>query len=104
MSPALAHALTRLHSARWRSRYGTEFEALLVEFEPSPSIIADVIGSAAGSRRMVLSLAFAIAAAVTLVFTTYHNGTQVTTAIQVHVPSCAAYSSLPKRSHKCSLG
>ena len=33
MNPALAHLLVRLYPRRWRERYGSEFEALLLDGE-----------------------------------------------------------------------
>jgi hypothetical protein len=103
MSPALARLLTQLHSARWRARYGNEFEALLIDLAPAPLAIADAVGSAISTRRPAISIAVTVAIAATFIFATHH-ASRVTAVVQVHMPACAAYSSIPRRSHQCSLG
>jgi hypothetical protein len=64
----LAALLTAAHAPAWRCRYGGEFEALLVELPPHPAVVADALGSAAGTHRRALAFAGGVALAVLLVF------------------------------------
>jgi hypothetical protein len=52
MEARVARVLSSMHSADWKSRYGDEFEALLVDLPASPAVIADVAGSIVASRRV----------------------------------------------------
>lgn len=67
MNARLAELLTAAHAPAWRSRYGGEFQALLVELPPHPAVVADALGSAAGTHGRALAFAGGAAIALLLV-------------------------------------
>jgi spore maturation protein SpmA len=64
MRAELARRLASLHAPEWRARYGSEFEALLMDLPPSPFNLADVAASIVASRRRSVVLAFGLVAAL----------------------------------------
>jgi hypothetical protein len=62
MEARVARVLAQMHSADWKSRYGDEFEALLVDLPASPALIADVAGSIVASRRRPVLLGLGVLA------------------------------------------
>jgi hypothetical protein len=108
MRPRVAHALTCLHSQRWKARYGNEFEALLVELPASPATIVDVAGSIAASRpaALVLGLGIVVAAFTMVVSATTHEATATVSLAHLtsRVPSaCVRVSYIPK-TRQCGIG
>lgn len=53
-----------MHAPEWRARYGSEFEALLIDLPASPANLADVAGSILVSRRSSLVFGLTLVAAV----------------------------------------
>jgi hypothetical protein len=53
-----------MHAPKWRARYGTEFEALLMDLPASPANLADVAGSILVSRKSSLAFGLSLIAAV----------------------------------------
>lgn len=66
MRAPLARTLASLHAPEWRARYGSEFEALLVDLPASPFNLADVAASIVASRRRSLIFAAGLTAALFL--------------------------------------
>lgn len=53
-----------MHAPEWRARYGSEFEALLIDLPASPANLADVAGSILVSRRSSLVIGLSLVAAL----------------------------------------
>lgn len=103
MRPAIARALTHLHSHAWRVRYGDEFEALLLDLPCTPRIVCNSLESAIVSQggRIAIAAAFTIAIAATLALLgssqAQHTSLMATRAPVHDAPPCAVYSSVNRR-------
>ncbi len=67
MNARLAELLTAAHGPAWRRRYGSEFQALLLELPAHPRVVVDALGSAAGTRTGEFAFAGGVAIALLLV-------------------------------------
>jgi hypothetical protein len=110
VKPALARIFTGLHSSQWKTRYGGEFEALLVDVPATPGVIVDVVRSALRSQRRVVAAGlFAAIALAAFSFgvrsSTPHANVVADNIAVPGVSHCASYSSIPDKAHgKCALG
>lgn len=99
-----------MHSPQWRSRYGAEFEALLVDLPASPANLADVAGSIVASRRGSLAFALGILlVALTMAIVLAKHGSPTTAWVWQHPvagtrTACAIFTKHFRRVKPCSLG
>jgi TctA family transporter len=94
--PQAAQILTRIHSHRWRARYGDEFEALLLELPCTPHVVWNSLESAWASQRgLALALCAGAITAALLLFTSgpHHRHTVVAVHVPVKQHLCDNYAS-----------
>lgn len=106
----MARALASMHSPQWRSRYGAEFEALLVDLPASPANLADVAASIVASRRNPLAFALGLLiVTLTLAIVLAKHGSPATAWISRHPTAgartaCAIFTKHFRRVKPCALG
>lgn len=99
-----------MHSPQWRSRYGAEFEALLVDLPASPANLADVARSIVASRRGPLAFALGILlVALTMAIVLAKHGSPTTAWVWQYPAAgtrtaCATFTKHFRRVKPCALG
>jgi hypothetical protein len=89
MKPSLARLLIRAYPRAWRRRYGTEYSALLEDVPPTPSTIADAVGTGIALRAKAVSSSLLTSGgpAVTIDLGGWHARTFALLAILVALPT-----------------
>lgn len=100
MTARVARVLTRLYSSSWRTRYGSEFEAMLQTFPATPRVVIDMLPGALWSWRntpaMTVFVALALVVAASVL---WHHTNTLGVAAKPHMrgvvvaSACRSYSS-----------
>jgi hypothetical protein len=104
-----ARTLASLHAPEWRERYGSEFEALLIDLPASPLNLADVAASIVLSRRRAFLVAAGMTAAMAITLLVFAKfAAPAGLALSRHLGQPAACVRVANRPHKmrtpCELG
>ena len=116
MNAILARTFARMHSKKWRTHYGDEFEALLLDSPASLTVVLDIAQSICSSRPREVN---ATVAAVTVallasVAAPYRHAPDATPSVQRAIATpvavrtsspCRTYSSVARsefvQQHRC---
>jgi hypothetical protein len=110
MRARIARALASMHSPQWRSRYGAEFEALLVDLPATPANLADVVRSIVASRRTPLAFMLGmLLVTLTMAVVLAKHGLPATAWVSQHPTAgtrtaCAIFTKHFRRIKPCALG
>jgi hypothetical protein len=110
MRARMARVLASMHSPQWRSRYGAEFEALLVDLPASPANLADVAGSIVASRRSPIAFVLGILlVALTMAVVLAKHGSPATATVSQYPVAgariaCAIFTKHFRRVKPCAMG